>query len=78
MFLSSGHWRYLTRSTTPASRIYELPATPEKIKAGLEIVAAGGTVNPPEPYYMGSDFWDEVDDVIAHPVTPRVMEGPPT
>jgi aldehyde oxidoreductase len=57
-------------------RVYELPVTAEKIKAGLATVAAGGTVNPPEPYFMGSDFWDEVDNVIAHPVTPRVMGGP--
>jgi aldehyde oxidoreductase len=79
MFQSSGHVAILNAINNACKvRIYELPVTPEKVKAGLATVAAGGTVNPPEPYYMGSDFWDEVDDVIAHPVKPRVMEGPPT
>ncbi|MDR1205314.1 MAG: molybdopterin-dependent oxidoreductase [Peptococcaceae bacterium] len=79
MFQSSGHVAILNAIYNACGvRVYELPAGPEKIKAGLAVVAAGGKTEPPEPYYMGSDFWDTVDDVIANPVAPRVMGGPPS
>ena len=48
-------------------RIYELPASPEKVKSGLDIIASGGTVDPPVPYYMGSDFFTEVEEFAANP-----------
>ena len=49
-------------------RIFELPAYPEKIKAGLEIVANGGTTNPPERYYLGSDLYDELEELANDPI----------
>ncbi len=49
-------------------RIYELPASPEKVKAGLDIIAAGGKVEPPKKYFLGSDFYEELEKIKANPV----------
>lgn len=49
-------------------RIYELPATPDKVKAGLDILAAGGEIKPPKKYFLGSDFYDEMEKIKANPV----------
>lgn len=48
-------------------RIYELPARPEKIKAGLEALSQGKDTKPAK-YFLGSDFYDEMEDIISHPV----------
>ena len=44
-------------------RIYELPASPDKVKAGLDVIAAGGTVGTPSPYYLGPDYFAAVEDM---------------
>ena len=44
-------------------RIYELPATPEKVKAGLDILAKGGKIEPPKKYFLGSDLHDELENM---------------
>ncbi|QOX64635.1 molybdopterin-dependent oxidoreductase [Anoxybacterium hadale] len=49
-------------------RIYELPASPDKVKAGLDIIAAGGKVQPPKKYFLGSDFYEELEKIKANPV----------
>lgn len=49
-------------------RIYEIPATKEKILAGLEQLAKGEATNPPSKYFLGSDFYDELDEIAQHPV----------
>ena len=49
-------------------RIYEMPATKEKVKAGLDIIAAGGKVNSPKKYFLGSDLYDELENIQANPV----------
>jgi aldehyde oxidoreductase len=49
-------------------RIFELPALPEKVKAGLDKLAAGGKVTPPEKYFLGSDLFEELDSIIANPI----------
>ena len=49
-------------------RIYELPATKEKIKAGLDAIAAGGAAQPPKKYFLGSDLYDELEGIKAKPV----------
>ena len=49
-------------------RIYELPASPEKVKAGLDIIASGGKVQPPKKYFLGSDFYEELEKIKANPV----------
>ena len=69
MFQSSDHVAVLNAIDDACGvRIYELPAKPEKVKAGLDAIAAGEPVPAPDPYYMGSEFWDEVDDIIENPV----------
>lgn len=49
-------------------RIFELPATPDKIKAGLDILAAGGTIEPPAPYFLGNDLYDQLEEIENNPV----------
>ncbi|MBQ3276752.1 MAG: molybdopterin-dependent oxidoreductase [Oscillospiraceae bacterium] len=49
-------------------RIYDLPATPDKIKAGLKIVAAGGRTEPPAPYNLGGDLYADLENVQANPI----------
>ena len=49
-------------------RIYELPATPEKVKAGLDILAKGGKIAPPKKYFLGSDLHDELENIKANPL----------
>jgi aldehyde oxidoreductase len=49
-------------------RIYELPASPAKVKAGLDILAKGGKIEPPKKYFLGSDFYDELEKIKANPV----------
>jgi aldehyde oxidoreductase len=48
-------------------RVYALPATPDKIKAGLEKKAQGESLAPPK-YFLGSDFEDELDYIKANPL----------
>ena len=73
MFQSSGHVAVINAiSNACGVRIYELPATPDKVKAGLDILASGETIEPPAPYYLGSDFYDEIEDIMANPVS---LEG---
>jgi aldehyde oxidoreductase len=49
-------------------RIYELPASPEKVKSGMEVLAAGGKVEPPQKYFLGSDMYEEVENIKANPI----------
>ena len=68
-FQSSGHVAVLNaRCSAGGVRIYEMPATPEKVKAGLEILAAGGKIEPPKKYFLGSDLYEELEDMKANPV----------
>ncbi|WP_027400407.1 molybdopterin-dependent oxidoreductase [Anaerovorax odorimutans] len=50
-------------------RIYEIPATPAKVKAGIDLLAAGGKIEPPKKYFLGSDLYDELDKIKANPVS---------
>ncbi|MCG8485572.1 MAG: molybdopterin-dependent oxidoreductase, partial [Clostridia bacterium] len=50
-------------------RIYELPASPEKVKAGIDTLAAGGRIEPPKKYFLGSDFYDELEKIKANPMS---------
>jgi aldehyde oxidoreductase len=49
-------------------RIFELPATPEKVKAGLEIVAKGGKTEP-KKYFLGSELIEELEKIRENPVS---------
>lgn len=68
-FQSSGHMAVLNAIYNACGvRIYEMPATPEKVKAGLDIIAAGGKIEPPKKYFLGSDLYEELEDMKANPV----------
>ncbi len=47
-------------------RIYELPATPEKIKAALAAKAQGKELKP-DKYYLGGDFYEMLDYIEHNP-----------
>ncbi len=68
-FQSSGHVAVLNAIYKACGvRIYEMPATKEKVKAGLDILSGGGTIAPPGKYYLGGDLYDELEDIKANPV----------
>ncbi len=48
-------------------RIYDLPATPAKIKAGLEKKAKGEDLTPPK-YFFGTEFEDELEYIRENPI----------
>ena len=48
-------------------RIYDLPARPEKIKAGWEALQRGEALTPPK-YFLGSDFEDELEAIRENPI----------
>jgi aldehyde oxidoreductase len=67
-FQSSGHVSVINAIEDAAGvRIYEEPARPEKIKAALEAKARGEDLKP-EPYFFGSDFEDELQEIINNPM----------
>jgi len=68
-FQSSGHVAVLNAIYNACGvRIFEMPATKEKVKAGLDIIAKGGKVLPPKKYFLGSDLYDELENIHANPV----------
>ncbi len=48
-------------------RVYALPATPDKVKAGWEAKQRGEDLTPPK-YFLGSDFEEELEWIKANPV----------
>ncbi len=48
-------------------RIYDLPAKPAKVKAGWEALQRGESLTPP-PYYLGSEFEDELEYIRENPI----------
>ncbi|WP_027400415.1 molybdopterin-dependent oxidoreductase [Anaerovorax odorimutans] len=68
-FQSAGHMAVINAIYNACGvRVYELPATPDKIKAGLEKVAKGEKTMPPEKYFLGSDFYEEMEYIKNNPV----------
>lgn len=68
-FQASGHMAVINAIHNACGvRIYELPASPEKVKAGMDTLAAGGKVEPPMPYFLGSGLYEELEYIKAHPV----------
>ena len=56
-------------------RIHELPARPEKVKAGIEALAKGEpNPNVPEKYFLGSDFKETMEDIRKNPAIPPEEE----
>ena len=67
-FQSSGHVAVLNAIyNAVGARIYELPATPDKVKAAMEAKAQGRDATP-KKYYLGPDMYDEIERIQAHPV----------
>ncbi len=68
-FQSSGHMAVINAIYNACGvRIFELPATPAKVKAGLDLIAKGGKVEPPKKYFLGSDLYEELENIKANPV----------
>jgi aldehyde oxidoreductase len=55
-------------------RIHEIPATPAKVKEGLDRIAAGLVPEVPEPYFLGSTLEEAVQDILDNPIS---MEAGP-
>lgn len=68
-FQSAGHVAVLNAIYNACGvRIYEMPARPEKVKAGLDILASGGKIEPPKKYFLGSNLYEELENIKANPV----------
>ncbi|NLO47714.1 MAG: molybdopterin-dependent oxidoreductase [Clostridiales bacterium] len=67
-YQSSGHMAVINAINNACGvRVYSLPATPDKIKAGLEAKSRGEDLTPPK-YFLGSDFEDELEYIKANPL----------
>ncbi|MFZ4462988.1 MAG: molybdopterin-dependent aldehyde oxidoreductase [Bacteroidales bacterium] len=68
-FQASGHVAVLNGIYNACGvRVFEMPATKEKVKEGLDILTSGGKIMPPKKYYLGGDLYDELENMIANPV----------
>ena len=68
-FQSGGHMAVINAINNASGvRIYELPATKEKVKAGLDILAAGGKIEPPKKYMLGTELYEELVEINDNPV----------
>ncbi|MDR0852305.1 MAG: molybdopterin-dependent oxidoreductase [Clostridiales Family XIII bacterium] len=50
-------------------RVYELPASPAKVKAGIDALNAGEKLTPPAKYFLGSELYDELENIKANPLS---------
>lgn len=67
-FQSSGHMAVINAiNNATGVRIYALPATPDKVKAGWEKLQKGEDLTPPK-YFLGTDFDDEMEEIAANPM----------
>jgi aldehyde oxidoreductase len=65
-YQSAGHMAVINAiSNACGARIYALPATPEKIKLALDTV---GQELKPVKYFLGSELYDELEEIQANPV----------
>ena len=72
-FQSAGHVAIINAIYDAVGvRVYEMPATPKKMKELLAKKAAGEDLTP-EPYYLGEDMWDILDDYINNPAIGEVV-----
>lgn len=70
-FQSSDHMAVINAINNAVGvRIYELPATPAKVKAGIDALAKGEpNPNVPKKYFLGSDMYEELENIKANPLT---------
>ena len=67
-FQSSGHMAVINAINNACGvRVYALPATPDKVKAGWEKLQKGEDLTP-EPYFLGSELDDELEYIKANPI----------
>ena len=50
-------------------RIYDLPASPEKVKAGIDAIARGEEPAKPDKYFLGSELYEELEKLKANPLS---------
>ena len=68
VFQSSGHMAVINAINNACGvRVYALPATPDKVKAGWEAKQRGEDLTPPK-YYLGTDFEEELEMIKANPL----------
>ena len=67
-FQCSGHMAVINAiANATGVRVYDLPATPEKVKAGWEKLQQGEDLTPPK-YFLGSDFEEELQFIMDNPI----------
>ena len=68
-FQASGHCAVLNAIYNACGvRIHEIPALPAKVKAGLDAIAKGEKPYDPGKYFLGSDLYDELEEIHENPV----------
>lgn len=68
VFQSSGHMAVINAiNNATGCRIFELPATPDKVKAAWEAKQRGEEIKPAK-YYLGPDMEDVLDEIASHPM----------
>ncbi|MDR2356107.1 MAG: molybdopterin-dependent oxidoreductase [Clostridiales Family XIII bacterium] len=68
-YQSSGHMAVINAIYNATGvRVYELPASADKVKAGLAVLAQGGKIEPPKKYFLGSDFYEEMENIKNNPL----------
>ncbi|MDR2457976.1 MAG: molybdopterin-dependent oxidoreductase [Clostridiales Family XIII bacterium] len=68
-FQSSGHVAVINAIYNATGvRIYDLPATKEKIKEGIDRINRGEKISPPKKYFLGSDFYEEMENIRKNPI----------
>ena len=67
-FQCSGHMAVINAiNNATGVRVYDLPATPDKVKAGWEKLQKGEDLTPPK-YFLGSDFEEELQFIKDNPI----------
>ncbi len=67
-FQSSNHMAVINAINNACGvRVYALPATPDKVKAGWEAKQRGEDLTP-KKYFLGSDFEDELEMIKNNPL----------
>ena len=68
LYQSGGHMAVINGiNNAIGGRVYTLPASPEKVKAVIDRVKSGAP-EVVEPWWFGSDMYDEIDDMMANPI----------
>jgi len=67
-FQASGHMAVINAINNACGvRVYDLPATPDKVKSGYEKKQKGEDLTPPK-YYLGPDFEDTLESIKNNPL----------